>query len=408
LSCRPASIVQRLHFSAWLVFLIFTFSTAAVNAGDKTAASRDATEAWLVTYAPGEVYYERFGHNALWLKNPGSGIDHIFNFGFFDFNQPNFLSRFLRGDTLYFSAARKPEIEFAEYRASGRSIKLQKLNLDAAQYQQLEQYLIAQVQPGKRDYRYEYFRNNCSTRVRDALDLVLNQQLYHSLGSQSANVTLRQQIHTASSADPWLYLGMDLAMGPGLDQPQSLWQAAFIPEILSQSVADMTGLVASESAYYQSGNILAEDSPLQYLLVAGFGFAVLFILITRPWRKQALSSASRILVFSWLGLCALGGIFLLWLWLATSHVDAAGNWNVLLLNPLYLPAIFWLKSKSDGLRWLSVLVSISTVTAVMGGWWNGQDMNAPLVFFTPVMLLLATLLWRGENTEGVYSQPANR
>ncbi len=399
MSCRPANIVQRLHYSAWLVFLIFACSTAVVNAEDQTTISRDAAEAWLVTYAPGEVYYERFGHNALWLKNPGHGIDHIFNFGFFDFNQPNFLSRFLRGDTLYFSAARKPEIEFAEYRASGRSIKIQKLNLGGSQYQQLEQYLIAQVQPGKRDYRYEYFRNNCSTRVRDALDLVLNQQLFHSLGGQAANVTLRQQINTASSADPWLYLGMDLAMGPNLDQPQSLWQAAFIPEVLSQAVAGIPGLVASESAYYQSDNTWAEGQPLQYLLIAGFGFAVLFILTVRPWCKQALSSVSRMLVFSWLSLCALGGVFLLWLWLATSHVDAAGNWNVLLLNPLYLPAIFWLRSKSKGLLWLSILVLTSTVLAALGAWWNGQDMTAPLVFFGPVLLLVATLLWCGKKTD---------
>lgn len=398
MNSHRANVMYQLHFALCLVFLLFA-GTASANTPTDTSTV-DPAEAWLVTYAPGEIYYERFGHNALWLKNPADGIDHVFNFGFFDFNQPDFLSRFLRGDTLYFSAARKPEREFAEYRAASRTIKLQKLNLDTDQYNQLEQYLIAQVQVDKRDYRYEYFRNNCSTRVRDALDLVLNQQLTHALGSRSADVTLRQQIHTASAADPWLYLGMDLAMGPGLDQPQSQWQAAFIPQVLSNAVGDIPGLVSSDSVYYLSAKVPTESGPLKYLFLASFGLVVLFVLLAQPWRQQACGRICRILIFSWLGLSALGGSFLLWLWLATSHIDASGNWNVLLLNPLYLPAIAWLRSKNNGLRRLSVLVFTSTVLAALGGWWSGQDMLAPLVFFAPVMLLVSALLWHRKNIDG--------
>ncbi len=397
-------MTQRLQLALALLFILLSVVVSPALAAEKISA--DSPQAWLVTYAPGDLYYERFGHNAIWLKNPAQGIDHVFNFGFFDFNQPNFLSRFLRGDTLYFSAARKPEVEFAEYRAAGRSIKLQKLNLDAAQLRQLEGYLIAQIQPDKRDYRYEYFRNNCSTRVRDALDLVLNQQLNQSLIDQPASFTLREQIHTAAEADPWLYLGMDLAMGPSLDQPQSQWQAAFIPAVLSTAVESVPGLVAERSVYYQGQTPVLEHQPLWYLFIVGMGIALLFVLVAMPWRQQSSSRSFRILAFVWLGFCSLAGTFLLWLWLVTSHVDATGNWNILLLNPLYLPAILYFRTKPTGMIWLAKLVLASTLLAALGGWWNNQVMLAPLVFFTPLMLVVAAFLWRTKNTiHGLPHQP---
>ena len=91
------------------------------------------SEAWLVTYGPGEIYWQRFGHNAIWIRDPGLGLDHVFNFGFFDFRQQDFFLRFLQGRMLYFSAARPAREEFAEYIDENRSIRAQKLDLSAQQ-----------------------------------------------------------------------------------------------------------------------------------------------------------------------------------------------------------------------------------------------------------------------------------
>ena len=86
------------------------------------------TEAWLVTYGPGEIYWERFGHNAIWIRDAGLGLDHVFNFGFFDFEQENFFLNFLQGRMLYFSAARPAREEFAGYINQNRSIRAQRLD----------------------------------------------------------------------------------------------------------------------------------------------------------------------------------------------------------------------------------------------------------------------------------------
>ncbi|HEY5776454.1 MAG TPA: DUF4105 domain-containing protein, partial [Xanthomonadales bacterium] len=166
-------------FRTWwfyLCFALLVFSRVVI--ADEVSAlpdvPDDGKEAWLVTFDPGEIYFERFGHNAIWLREPAAGLDHTFNFGYFDFEQEDFFLRFMRGRMLYFSIAQPAAREFAYYRHVNRSIRAQKLNLKPLQYQRLRDYLLNEVQPENRNYRYDYYLNNCSTRIRDALDIALD------------------------------------------------------------------------------------------------------------------------------------------------------------------------------------------------------------------------------------------
>ena len=90
----------------------------------------NSAEAWLVTFGAGDIYWERFGHNAIWLREPAADLDHTFNFGYFDFEQEDFFLRFIRGRMLYFSIAQPAHREFEFYRQDNRSIRVQKLNLN--------------------------------------------------------------------------------------------------------------------------------------------------------------------------------------------------------------------------------------------------------------------------------------
>src|SRR5210317_1675483 len=127
--------------AGWLCFLLvlLTWSQAgfASEASEIPTAPADGAEAWLVTFGPGEIYWERFGHNAIWLREPAQGLDHTFNFGFFDFEQEDFFLRFLRGHMLYFSVAQPAEKEFEFYRHFNRSIRVQKIKLTDVQYERL-------------------------------------------------------------------------------------------------------------------------------------------------------------------------------------------------------------------------------------------------------------------------------
>ena len=139
----------------------------------------------LVTYGPGQVYWERFGHNALVFRDPLSGRGTSYNYGMFDFEEADFMLNFALGRMQYQIAAEDADEEIAWYRSEGRSILEQELNLDASQVLALKAYLETNLLPENRRYPYDYFTSNCSTRIRDALDKVLGGALRKQLTSPS-------------------------------------------------------------------------------------------------------------------------------------------------------------------------------------------------------------------------------
>lgn len=164
---------------------------------------QDEQQAWLVTFGPGENYWERFGHNAIWLREPAAGLDHTFNFGFFDFNQEDFFLRFMRGRMLYFSVAQRAENEFDYYRSVNRSIRIQKLNISTQQYEKLRDYLVTEIRPENRDYRYDYYLNNCSTRIRDAIDIALDGGLSERTRIAPAELNFRDHTRRLTEGQFW-------------------------------------------------------------------------------------------------------------------------------------------------------------------------------------------------------------
>jgi hypothetical protein len=337
--------------------------------GSLQAAAAENSEVWLVTYGPGEIYWQRFGHNAIWIRDPQRGLDHVFNFGFFDFGQQDFLTRFLQGRMLYFSAARPAREEFADYIDENRSIRAQRLALDPARGDMLREYLLAEVRPENRDYLYDYYLNNCSTRVRDALDLALEGQLSSTLGAEDAEWSWRDHTRRLSAPDFWLYLGLEIGLGPAVDAPISRWDEMFIPELLAAAVAlESVGadgrskpLVVEDAVLYQSTLTLPPAAPQswwpRYLLASLAVVAVVALLSRLVWTGLA-----RLLARGWFLVAGLGGLTLLFLWLFTDHAATRLNLNVLVLNPLWL----WLAFGPGGSkRPLQIVVVFSVLALIL-------------------------------------------
>jgi len=236
----PACLPHLLCAFACFVFLTATRTGLANELNPLPAVSPHTAEAWLVTFGPGEVYWERFGHNAIWLREPGEGIDHVFNFGFFDFGQKDFMTRFIRGRMLYFSVAQPAREEFEFYRQENRNIRIQKLRLAPAQYRQLRDYLVNQIKPKNRNYHYDYYRNNCSTRIRDALDIAIDGSLSSKTRVLPAELNFRDQTRRLTQMQYWYYLGLELALGFPVDKAISRWEEMFIPMVVADEVASMT------------------------------------------------------------------------------------------------------------------------------------------------------------------------
>jgi hypothetical protein len=205
----------------------------AVDPFEIPAAPEQGGEAWLVTFGPGQIYWERFGHNAIWLRETALGLDHTFNFGFFDFEQEDFFLRFMRGRMLYFSVAQPAHREFDFYRQQNRSIRVQKLNLASSQYNSLRDHLLYEIRPENRDYRYDYYLNNCSTRIRDAIDIALDGALAERTQKMPASLNFREQTRRLTQMQFWYYLGLELGLGYPVDREVSRWDEMFVPGVVA-------------------------------------------------------------------------------------------------------------------------------------------------------------------------------
>ena len=186
---------------------------------------------YLLTMGPGERVWERFGHNAIWIRDPAAQPDTAYNYGLFDFQQENFLLRFIRGQMWYWMAGFPAEAYVRTYVRDNRSVWMQELNLPPAARLQLREFLRWNEQPEHRFYHYDYYRDNCSTRVRDALDRVLGGAIKAQTAGLPTGTTYRFHTQRLTANDPPVSTGLLLALGPGVDRPISAWEEMFLPAL---------------------------------------------------------------------------------------------------------------------------------------------------------------------------------
>ncbi len=300
----------------------------------------------MVTVGPGDIYWERFGHNAIWLREPAAGLDHTFNFGFFDFEQENFLLRFVRGRMLYYSVALPASREFKFYRQENRSIRLQKLALSPLQYRHLRDYLLTEIKPENRNYHYDYYLNNCSTRVRDALNIAMDGALLAATENRPAQLNFRDQTRRLTQMGYWYYLGLELALGYPVDRAVSRWDEMFIPMVVADEIAALPladgepgqPLVVRDMMLSVSSIPAAPGSPERIW----YRYLFLGLLVTATaWFSGRFMPPVWLagLCNAWLLIAGTNGLILAAMWLLTDHEVARMNVNLLFFNPLLLLAL---------------------------------------------------------------------
>lgn len=370
-------------------------SLVAPWAGAVQAAAPEY-HAYLLTYGPGDIYWERFGHNAIWLREPGRGLDHSFNFGYFDFKQENFLLRFVQGRMLYFSAAVPARDEISYYRERGRTIRVQELALDEQQYTRLRDHLLHSVQPEQREYRYDYYLDNCSTRLRDAIDVALDGGLRAQFEPQPGLQTLRAHTRRSTVRDYWYYLGLELALGMPIDRPVSRWDEMFLPVMLADSLPEVTVLETSrlrplvgEDRLLAAQGIapppaLPPEVWWRYLL-PGLALAVaLWMLALRGPAPAAGLLLGLLLIAGTLGALMVAD----WLW--TDHRAANPNANLLLLHPLLLLAVV-----PRLRRTVAMVIAVGLVGSIVVLAWPGLQYTRDVVaLLAPPLAVGAWWLWR--------------
>jgi hypothetical protein len=345
------SLAGRLTLTA-LLFLACALSPAHADVADAPGQNLEVS---LITYGPGDIYWERFGHDAIELRDTVSGEQVDFNYGMFNFDEKNFFLNFARGRMHYLMDAEPTTDEENYYVQVGRSVTRQRLALTPQQAAALRDFLLWNLRPENVGYNYDYYADNCTTRVRDALDKALGGIIKARLTSLPGGMTYRQQTIRLMSAQPWLMLILDLGLGPYADHPLNAWQESFLPEELQKSIRNISvpndhggvlPLVQSEDLLSPNRLDVPPAATPDLRVPMGLAGILLATTLFFTWRHARLIYAligSLYLLFA-----GAAGLLMLILWTLTEHHSAWANANLLLLNPLafaLLPALWKAKRR---------------------------------------------------------------
>ena len=313
----------------------------------------------LVTMGPGHNIWDRFGHTAIWIADTVAGTGEAYNYGLFDFGQKNFLLRLLRGRMWYWMAPFPAEPYIGSYVRDDRSVWVQELALDAEQRAALQAFLEWNALDENRFYGYDYYRDNCSTRVRDALDRVLGGAIRAATDTVATGTTYRSHTRRLLAPAPLAYTGTQLALGSPTDVELSLWEAMFVPMEMQRAIRDIEimapdgatrPLVKAEYTLHESGTFSERAEPpawwpgyLVIGLLAGCGFVVL----ARGGRRRMLAGLAAV----WCGVFGVVGLIMTALWALTEHVATYRNENLLQANLLLLPLAVLVPRLAAGSSW---------------------------------------------------------
>lgn len=319
----------------------------------------------LLTMGQGDLVWEKFGHNAIWIHDPAAGTDRVYNYGVFDFHSPGYWGRFVRGNWLYELGVADIDQTMWQYRYLNRSVWAQELNLTPAQKAELQGFLEWNARPENREYPYDYYRDNCSTRVRDVLDRVVGGRLREVTEGEPTGTTYRWHSDRLIADDRVAYTGLLAGLGPAADRPIDRWEEMFLPFVVQEQVRrvqipDESGrlvpLVASEQTLFQAVGRAPEraDPPgwLWAYLLAGVGLGGVLAGL------GALARRSRVARFAfaaaggvWALAAGIGGFLLVGLWTLTDHTIAHRNENLFQLDPLALGLVVLVPALALGARW---------------------------------------------------------
>ena len=324
----------------WLYVALGLAVHAGARAGVLDAPGSDLVVS-LVTYGPGAIYWERFGHDAIRMRDRTSGESEDFNYGVFDFEDSAFIWNFARGHMRYMIDAESSQTDQQDYMDEGRSVLEQQLALSPAQAANLRAFLAWNLRPEHLSYDYDYLTSNCATRIRDVLNSVLGGALQPILTGRPAPLTYRQQIDRLMRPRLWLMLGMDFGLGPSADHPLNEWQESFLPMVLAREISTVRipddgggvkPLVAS--ALQTAPNRVTPPDPMPPNLDVPLGLAGLGLAVTMLALRLRLPTLCAALSVAYLVIAGIAGTVLLALWTLTAHHAAWANANLLVFNPL--------------------------------------------------------------------------
>jgi len=355
-------------------FFILIFSS--LNSLAQVPLSDSATIS-LLTCGPGEELYSVFGHTAIRISDPLHGVDVVYNYGTFDFDTPNFYLRFIKGDLQYFVSTSSYQDFVYTYQYYNRDLFEQQLNLSPDQKQAIATDLSTTLLSDKRFYTYKYFERNCTTMVADVLNAHIPQKI--STKNNDDGKTYRKIVIEYLDNSFYENLGISLIFGHRTDRPM---ERLFLPQQLLEGVSNTK--TATESLSQPAKTIIKSTTQQQTSLWNNYytyAAACLFLII---------GSRNKILQRSLLAIFGLFGVFFTFVGLYSYHAEISQNYNVLLINPLFLILLYFVfANNGKAIKTMAYLCFTCLAGYIL------FMLNKPhLIIVLPLIVLITTLLLR--------------
>lgn len=337
----------------FVVQILFVLSQVVAWA----SPAADSLRVSLLTCSPGKEIFELYGHTALRVTNltkesdltqNNRTNDLVFNFGVFSFNQPYFIARFIKGDTDYTMDAVSFDVFLKSYFRDGRHVEEQILNLNQAESHRLLQALMNLWTQENWSYRYNFFKDNCTTRARDIIEQAMEGHIVYAPSDKNKAISYRSIVHEYTADSPWDEIGQDILLGAEADEPIDGRAQQFVPYHLKKAFSKANiqrtdgtclPLVQQELQHVSDTAAVPAARHISPTVIAIIWLLITAGIVALRWKKK---DTGYLWFYDALPLLLQGcmGVIIAYLFLFSSHPTVNSNWLLIIFNPiplLYLP-----------------------------------------------------------------------
>ena len=374
-------------FTSFLLFI----SIASFSQTDSLAQQGCPIRISLLTCTPGQELYSIFGHSAIRVVDSATNTDLVFNYGTFDFYDPDFYKKFIKGKLLYFVSVDSLQNFLLEYQYDKRGVIEQVLNLSCKEKQAMMSALFENAKEENKYYHYDFNYDNCTTRLRDMLEKATGKELKTKNILPHVKTTFRHLIHDYLNrgGQQWSKLGIDILLGSPLDKKITNREAMFLPDYLMMAFDSSS--INHESLVAQKNILLIsqEEKKANPLFTPLLVFSILFLLIATVSIFAATSFRVFLKIFDFIFFFTLGllGILLLFMWFGTNHAMCKNNFNLLWALPLHLPVALLIFNKKEWINNYFRFIFFYTLALLVAWFLLPQQLNLALLPIAGIILV---------------------
>lgn len=366
--------------------LLLLFSAALSRAQHYEAELSDSAFASVLTCGPGEEFYSSFGHSALRICDSTIGLDLVYNYGTFDFNMPHFYWSFACGRLNYSLSRTDFESFLFEYAYEGRAVWEQQLRISNQELNNLFILLEQNYLPEYRYYSYDFFRDNCATRVRDMVVNCLDHRRLSPKVVTDTNLSFRDIVYKSTEKNLlWWRLGVDIALGQRCDHRCSNYEYMFSPLEMMGQLDTMKVSDTQQPLVNPAQQLLAETRPplarsISPTLLFWVLFFVVLLLTLLEWHKTWRLNWLDAIIY---GVTFVVSVLVIFLWFFTEHYCTKPNFNILWASPLFLYFAIAQRRSKQWIICLQMVMLLAAMVMTIGP--LPQQLNAAIL---PISLIL--------------------